>query len=414
MKIDPIAIERDSLPDVAQEALKPEAPSEQRLLLARAVVPLGPPELVGTLCYLLNDPSDTVSSAARTTIEGLPWGVLSSGISETTDPGVLDTIARERLDKEEALTLVLKNKQVSGETVAYMATRGKGGILEQIAANQVMLQQNPRIIEGLYYNSEARMGTVSSVLEFAVRNDIDLSHIPGYREIVESIFGAKPEELRPDQETPSPPIGTQEKPPAPTDTPEEEPGDFEQEIEEAAGTVIDEGDAEGFLDDEAFSMVLQAAAWEEGPDDDEEEEEDNTALWSKVGKMSVVQKVRLALLGNNFIRSLLIRDSRRVVYMAVLQSPKTSDKEIIAYAKDKALDDEIARTISRNRDWTKLYAVRLSLVQNPKTSPSVAMTFLRTLNPRDVRDLTHSHDVPGYVVAAAKRLMRQREDGRRQ
>jgi len=407
LNIDPIPADKNMLPDVVQDALAPDAPGEQRLLLARAVIPLGPAELVSTLTYLLDDKSEKVSTAATTTLNELPWGVLSSGIREVKDPGVLDSLARLMLDREDVINQILGSESVSTRTVTFVASRGKGVLLERIAANQVMLSREPQIIEALYYNPETRMGTISTVLEFAVRSEIDLSHIPGYKEIVDSIFGGEAEkrakkEKEAEDEAPQPPLGA---------PPTEEKKDFASAMADAAGTVLDAGDADGFLDDEAFSMVLQAAAWEEGPEDEEEEEEDKTALWARVHKMNVVQKVRLALLGNDFIRSLLIRDSRRIVFMAVLRSPKTSEKEVIAYAKDKALDDEIIRTISRNRDWTKLYAVRQALIQNPKTSPSVAMNFLKTMHPRDLRNLSHNHDIPGYVMKAAKRLVAQREQG---
>jgi len=405
VKIDPVAIDQNALPDVVQDALKPDAPGEQRLLLARAVLPLGPPELVSTLAFLLDDASETVSSSAKTTLEGLPWGVLSSGIGEAEDPGVLDRLAREPGLREEVLQEMMSNRHLSGPTIVFIASKGHGAMLDQIAGNHVMMERHPEIIEALYYNPETRMGTISTVMEHAVREGIDLSHIPGYKEIVESIFGDKTEDAAAEVEEETP-----QDEQAQLST--EELGEFDAAMEEAVIPDTSGEALEGFLDDEAFVMVLQAAAWEEGPEDDEEEEEDKTALWSRVGKMNIVQKVRLALLGNDFIRSLLIRDSRRVVFMAVLKSPKTSEKEVCAYAKNRALDDEIIRTISHNRDWTKLYSVRHSLVQNPKTAPAVAMNFLKTLNPRDVRNISHSHDVPGYVVRAAKRLLRQREEGR--
>jgi len=391
---EPIPVDVEDLPEIVRDALRPDSPREQRLLLARAVIPLGPLELVSTLTLLLDDKSDKVSDAAKTSIEGLPWGVLSNGISESRDPGVLDRVSREYIDREEVLSLTIANPAVSANTLAFVASKGRGRILEDIASNQVMLERNPGIIEALYYNPETRMGTISSVLEFAVRTEIDLSHIPGYREIVESVFGSeKPVE---------PPIGAPSK---------DKKAGFDEALAEEPCLDL-EGEMEDFLDDEAFSMVLQVAAWDEGPEDEEENEGDNKALWSKIGKMPIVQKVRLALLGNDFVRSMLIRDSRRIVFMAVLNSPKTSEKEIVSFAKNRALDDEIVRTISKNRDWTKLYEVRHSLIKNPKCPPAVAMNFLRTLNPRDVRNLSHSHDVPGYVVRAAKRLIQQREERR--
>ena len=247
------------------------------------------------------------------------------------------------------------------------------------------------------------MGTVSNVLEQAVRMGIDLSHLPGYQQIVASILGeeaAKPKApaLPPDAPKPQP------------------PSDVEGAMLDALSQGVPSADGaslEGALDDDSFSMVLMAAAWDEGKDEEPEDETENQAIWSKVAKMTVPQKVRLALLGNDTVRSLLIRDTRRIVYLSVLNSPRTSDKEVILYARDRALNDEIIRTIAANRDWTKLYPVRFALVSNPKCPPVLAMQFVRSLNAKDIKHLSSSHEVPGYIARQAKQIMQAREAGNR-
>lgn len=418
IQVDVVPIRRDALPLSIREALDPSTPGERRLLLARAVLPLGPGELVAALACLLDDRSDTVSSAARKTLSELPSGVLAAGIAETTEPGVLDRLAREMLSRgadetarEDALSRILQNPATADQTFAVVAARGRGPLLEQAAAAQVRLSRFPRIIEALYYNPEARMGLVSAVLEFAVRAEIDLSHIPGYQEIIESIFGPRkaaapvapaPEELRIAEVDAGVPVHEAVA-----------GGGLDQALSEALAAGVEAPGLEEALDDENFALLLQAATWEEGPEDEEDgRDDDRRAAWAKVTRLSIPQKVRMALIGNAFVRSILIRDSRRVVYMAVLKSPSTSEKEVIAFAKDRALNEEIIRTIASNRDWTKLYAVRHALVQNPKCPPVVALHFLKTLTAKDIRHLSTSHDIPGYVVRQAKQIIQAREMGR--
>lgn len=418
VQVEAVPVRREALPATVREALDPSTPGERRLLLARAVLPLGPGELVAALACLLDDHSETVSAAARKTLADLPGGLLSAGLAETTEPGVLDRLARELMSpgvdeerREDAISRILRNPATADETFAFVAARGRGPLLHQVASAQVRLARFPKIIEALYYNPEARMGLVSAVLEFAVREGIDLSHIPGYQEIIESIFGLQK--------------AARTTPPAPAEPPLVEPtmGTPVHEVE--AGTGLDQALADALaagaeatgleeaLDDENFALLLQAASWEEGPEDEEEgRDEDRRAAWAKVTRLSVPQKVRMALMGNTFVRSILIRDSRRVVYMAVLKSPSTSEKEVIAFAKDRALNEEIIRTIASNRDWTKLYAVRHALVQNPKCPPVMALNFLKTLTAKDIRHLSTSHDVPGYVARQAKQILQAREMGR--
>lgn len=417
VQVERVPIRHESLPRSIQEALDPTTPGERRLLLARAVIPLGPGELVAALACLLDDRSETVSSAARKTFAEIPFGILAAGIAETTEPGVLDRLAREVMSpgldenrRDDVWSRILQNQAAADQTFAFIASRGAGPILDQVAGAQVRLARYPRIVEALYYNPEARMGLINTVLEFAVRAGIDLSHIPGYQEIIESIFGPRtrlgavgePIEVQP---APAPEAA------APAEM-AEAVGGLEQALADA---VAGEGAAPGLeqaLDDENFALLLQAASWEEGTEEEDEgRDEDRRAVWAKVAGLSVPQKVRMALMGNTFVRSILIRDSRRVVYMAVIKSPSTSDKEIITFAKDRALNEEIIRNIASNRDWTKLYAVRHALVQNPKCPPVMALNFLKTLNVKDIRHLSTSHDVPGYIARQAKQILQAREMG---
>ncbi len=417
VQVEAVPIRRDALPPSIQEALDPSTPGERRLLLARAVIPLGPAELVAALACLLDDRSDTVSAAARKTLSELPSGVLAAGIAETTEPGVLDRLARELLSpagaktaRDDAISRILANPAAADQTFAFVASRGSGPLLDQVAGAQVRLARFPKIIEAIYYNPEARMGLVSAVLEFAVRAEIDLSHIPGYQEIIESIFG--PRKARP-PEAPAPEETRIAEAGAGVPVHEVEAGGgLDQALADALAAGVEAPGLEEALDDENFALLLQAASWEEGPEDEEDgRDEDRRAAWAKVSRLSIPQKVRMALMGNTFVRSILIRDSRRVVYLAVLKSPSTSEKEIIAFAKDRALNEEIIRTIASNREWTKLYAVRHALVQNPKCPPVVALNFLKTLTAKDIRHLSTSHDVPGYVARQAKQILHAREMG---
>jgi len=51
----PIPVDVERLAEVARQGLAPDSPIERRLLLARAVIPLSPVELVGSLAALVSD-----------------------------------------------------------------------------------------------------------------------------------------------------------------------------------------------------------------------------------------------------------------------------------------------------------------------------------------------------------------------
>ena len=118
-----------------------------------------------------------------------------------------------------------------------------------------------------------------------------------------------------------------------------------------------------------------------------------------------MQKIKLARIGGKEARSMLIRDRNRIVSSAVLASPKLTETEVIAYAQNKSISDDMLRIISNNREWTKNYQVKLALTMNPKTPTPQAVKFMNYLQDRDLRKLMKSRDVPNNVSAYARRLL---------
>lgn len=410
---EPIPIDLERLPDHVRQLVSTSTPPEKRLLAARAVVPMPPEELIPALAVLASDPSEPVAKAARTTLETMPFGVLEHGIRQASDPGVLDFLARE-VKREGVDVAIASNPNTPDDTFVYLAARSSGDVLEVIANNQQRQMRCPSIIEALYYNPETRMGTISSVLENAVRLGIDLSHIPGYSEIVASIFGEQAAQKvvpKEPQEMPPPevPEVTLEAPAGMDDLSAE----LEKALKEAGleTTSVSETSSEEGIDDESFALLLMAATTD---DEEGSKRKENPALWTKINSLSVPQKVRLALLGNDFVRSMLIRDPRRVVYMSVMKSPRLTERDIISYSKNKALHDEIIRMIALNREWTKIYSVKHNLATNPKCPPILAMQFLRSLTTKDLKQISISREVPGYIARQAKNILSARETGKRE
>lgn len=89
----------------------------------------------------------------------------------------------------------------------------------------------------------------------------------------------------------------------------------------------------------------------------------------------------------------------------VLQNPRISDEEIVALAKNRNIDRELLDAICRRKEWGSNYQVRLALTTNPKTPLTMAVRFVPTLLPHDLRALAKSKNVPGAVNGMAKRLV---------
>ncbi|HPI92288.1 MAG TPA: hypothetical protein PLT09_05465 [Deltaproteobacteria bacterium] len=129
------------------------------------------------------------------------------------------------------------------------------------------------------------------------------------------------------------------------------------------------------------------------------------SLYQKIQTMSVSEKLDLARKATKEARTILIRDSNKLVQLAVVNSPKITESEILAIASNRQVTDEVLKEIGMNREWLRNYQVRLALVNNPKTPLSIAMAQISYINQRDLALLAKSKGVPRpIVIAAAGRL----------
>lgn len=134
------------------------------------------------------------------------------------------------------------------------------------------------------------------------------------------------------------------------------------------------------------------------------------AIAVQISRMSIMERVKTAILGGKDARMILAHDPNRVVRRYVLVNPRITDGEVAMIVNSKQADEEILRIVADKREWMKNYQVRLGLVRNPKTPLVTAITLLSTLMVRDIGRLAKSRDVPEGVVHHARRIYLERRD----
>ncbi|MDR3556129.1 MAG: DUF4388 domain-containing protein [Syntrophobacteraceae bacterium] len=127
-------------------------------------------------------------------------------------------------------------------------------------------------------------------------------------------------------------------------------------------------------------------------------------LLQKIQKKNVSEKIRLAMLADKETRGILIRDSNRMIQLAVVSNPKLSDSEVAAMACSRQVDEEVLRRIAIDKEWLKIYTIRHALVANPKTPVNIARKLIPTLNRQDLRNIARSKSISSLVAMEAKRL----------
>ena len=206
---------------------------------------------------------------------------------------------------------------------------------------------------------------------------------------------------------PLPPAPVQEAAKESPSKPEPEPVP-EPVGEEAAVEILAKLAAGEKVDDVAGAQV--EAPPEATKHDDELTQKDRETLIQKINNMSVVQKIKAALTGNLETRSILVRDSNKIISRAVLQSPKISETEAEGYAAAKNVSEEVLRLIAANRKYMKSYVVMRALINNPRAPIDVTMPLVNRMNDRDLKGLSLNRNVPEVIRSMAIKAIKQKEE----
>jgi hypothetical protein len=380
MALEPTPLEK--LSPAVERAVGPKAPSPLKLMAARGLAPMPPGDLLTALYQLSFSDDEAVKAAAFKTATELPEKILLGALGEALDGRVLDFFARRVFQRPPLLERLLLNKAVVDETFRHLATLVDEAGLEMIAKNEERLLRHPPIIAALYLNPKTRMSTAQRAVELAVRNQVRVDGIPAFDEAAHAIARSGAPELA-----------------AAAKEDDAFARAAEIAVDKASGlciVAVDENEAQAQAEAEAAAAEVAA----EATGDDEKKQ--------KISELSPASKIRLASLGNAFARAVLIRDTNRQVALAAIRSPAVTDMEVLRYASNRGLDEEIIRHIANQRQWVRLYGVKVALCNNPKCPLPVSMRFLAHLNVRDLKTLSRSKGIPSVLSSAAKQMLAQR------
>ena len=353
----------DFLPPQMRKHVDPAAPVPLRMMAAKGLVPLSPAHMLGALYMLSTDADPGIREATEKTAQGLPERILSAALrDEAVQPPVLGWFLGKLWDKDAYAELLILNANTPDEAVAAIAGKCSAKIAELISENQLRLLRHPDIVRQLVQNPGLPGSVIDRTCDFAVRSGVMLEDVPQMQAARVRIFGAE-EAAKP-----------------------HDPGPTAEE-------------------------VLRDFGPGDGPETGTGELELN--LTQRIMRMSIAEKIKLATLGNKEARTLLLRDSNKLVATAAIRSPRITDGEILAQANNRAAHEDVLRTVFSNKEWTKDYQVKLALVKNPKVPVAIVMRFLSTLRESDVKDLSRNRNVSSGVQTLAKRMMEKKTTPKR-
>jgi hypothetical protein len=340
------------------------APLKARSAIARGALPLPPAPLLEALDILADDPEPGVQEDAARTLEQLPAAVVRGvATSSAAAPALLDRLSRRYALRESVALDLARNAATDEATAAFLATLPFPVVLEVLGHNQGLLERSPETVAALFANPATPMTVMLLWQEHqdrrgAARPEPAFS-VAGEAEPAAADAAFAPELTEDD----------------------EEPGD---ESVRSLAT-----DADGVLSARQLS------------------------IYSLLKKMSMGQKVALAVKGNREVRNLLIRETNKMLCLKVLENPRISDTDVEAYAKSTNLSEDVLRGIANKKEWCKKYGIVKALVQNPKAPLGVTLDFIKRLSLKDVEQLSKNRNVPETLRSAARRIHALKRDANR-
>jgi hypothetical protein len=136
-----------------------------------------------------------------------------------------------------------------------------------------------------------------------------------------------------------------------------------------------------------------------------EEDPEFQSKYQLMQTLGVGEKIKIALTGDKEWRSLLIKDSNKLVSGAVVKNPRITEAEVLGICKSVIQNDEIVRTIYMNKEWIKNYQIRKALALNSKTPLPQALRFVASLTEKDLAAIAKSKNVSSVISTQARRIL---------
>jgi hypothetical protein len=396
-----LSSEINSTNPVVAAIITGKAPQPARLAAARGMLPLQQSDLLEVLVALAGSDDGQIAAAATETLKAETTdNFLVAAKAADTSPNVLAYLATHTAATHEVHEATILNNRTPDDAIAKLAaTTSNGSLLELIAVNQQRLVRSPAIIDAILANS-ARSG------------EADRRATETRKEFFEKERGARQiaHELRARGQTAAAEFfESAELITASGELTFDDAWLIAQHIE------VDDADIDdSWLPAERYEELLpetvaetlanaQRAIENERLERGEVSAE-RVSLIRKVMFMNVKDRMKLAMKGDREARSILIRDSNKIVCSAVVKNPRVTEQEVENISAMRTVAAEVLRLVSMNRSWARSYTIIHNLARNPRTPIPTAMNILPRIRTKDLNQLTQNRNVSETVRRQAQRL----------
>jgi len=334
-----------------------QAPLNVRAAAARGALPLPRATLIQLYVRLLGDEDEGVRGAARQSLDGLSREAVGEALGDPASrPEVMAHFARLAAREEALAEKLAFHADVPAEALEVLASAGNAAVLDLVLTNQERLLAQPALLEKLMLNPALRAEQRGRILELLGR-----------------VARLEQREAEDGKQAPDGIVG-------------------DADLEETARLLdVDVGD------------LLSHSEIMDGQEFAESEDPEIRNTYQRIITLNAAQKAILAMKGGREERMILIRDTNKVVALAVLKNGRITEQEVESIARMRNVSDEVLRQVGSSREWTKNYPVIIALVNNPRTPQRISTNFISRLTNRDLKNLYMSRDIPELIRRMARR-----------
>ncbi len=388
-----------------------QLPSNLMQFAVRGALSVPPGETIEILVHLALH-NKLFAERARLTLAG--WdekACVAAAADPTTSAEVLGYFVSPDNLRTSLLPALAENPSVSEEALNELAVSGSRSIVEALLRSKRVMK-SPRLVQALQSNPSLRPNELAEIGKKPPASETSPAAEPAetepHPEVIESAvikyLEENAAELAAEKDKPFQPIGIGHEELAHADA----GGEAARQVESqgAAATASADADATVIAQRKAAAAALAVHA-KKHPHPGEERRD---STLQKISKLDIKGRIALAMRGNKEDRSILIRDSTKLVSLAVLDSPKVSDAEVEAFALQKNVLEAVLRAIPMKRKYAKNYAITRNLVTNPRTPIDVSLGLMKNLLTRDLKNLSDNKEVSDTIRKMATRMFKQKTD----
>lgn len=390
------------IPHNLREQLGPTAPAASRMAAAKGLLPASWDVQLAMLYVCAATGEAALRDQAVATLRSFPE--IAGALSTRTHSKVLEFLAEFRVEPG-VDALLRHHRNLNDRTAVMLASRADTLGAEGMCDDHERLLITPDVIVALHANPATPTHALERAISF-LRMEHALPELPEER------GGGSPQFSAPRAAPPPKPASSAAF-------------DLDAEIEAALSgkpspNLIARQKLEmfnldampvakgapsfqfNFNNDEEFSMDLLDEGGSDLPP------EMRVSIEKKIAAMAPGKKIKLAYLGNKETRGILLRDRNKQVALAVVKSGRMTDNEAANAAGNRNLAMDVLREISANREFMRKYPIKVALVNNPRTPPSVAVPLVSQLQKRDLEALSRNRNVSSVLFTMALKLVRQK------